>query len=159
MLRYDPQGYRSFGGAMLGPYQLLIVLFTLAGGITTAWGWLIIRRARRSSRWPRVRGVIEVLADAPHNPEDMPEIRVRYVVGGHTHFHTVEPPDDMIPTPEFAAQHLAKYPNGGDVDVYYDPAAPHSASLARGLLRGDWMVFAAGALATVFGVSLLLFAG
>ncbi len=63
----------------------------------------------------------------------------------------------MPPAGEFAASHLTTFPAGAKVQVHYNPAHPERATLEPGLGRGDWLVFAAGIAAMLFGVLALLF--
>lgn len=40
--------------------------------------------------------------------------------------------------------------------VYFDPAKPENATLEPGAIRSDWILFAAGAVASLVGILALL---
>ena len=144
---------------MLNPYALILGLFTFAGLLTTLWGWSIIVQGRKTLRWPAAEGVIEQSAPAADADDLLPHILFSYTVAGQTYRRELEFPGGISPAPEFAVSYAGKFPVGAKVQVYYDPGQPECATLDPGPGRGDWMVFALGLAATVFGVSALLFSG
>lgn len=144
---------------MLNPYALILGLFALAGLLTTLWGWSIIVKGRKTLRWPATEGVIEQSAPAADADDLLPHILFSYTVVGQTYRRELEFPGGISPVPEFAASYAGKFPAGAKVQVYYDPGHPERATLEPGPARGDWMIFALGLVATVFGASALLFSG
>ncbi|MEO7558130.1 MAG: DUF3592 domain-containing protein [Gammaproteobacteria bacterium] len=144
---------------MLNPYAFILGLFAIAGLLTALWGWSIIVKGRKTRRWPAVEGVIEQSALVSDADDLLPHILYRYTVAGQTYRRELEFPGGISPVPEFAASYAGKFPAGAKVQVYYDPGQPGRATLEPGPGRGDWMIFALGLAATVFGVSALLFSG
>ncbi|MDX1251841.1 MAG: DUF3592 domain-containing protein [Gammaproteobacteria bacterium] len=142
---------------MFNPYLIILILFTLAGFLAMAWGWNIIAKARKTSQWPTVEGVIERSELASDADDLLPGIEFSYTVNGQNHRRTFEFARDITPSPELAKSYVEKYAAGTRVAVYYDPAHPERATLEPGLGRGDWMVFALGLGAAVSGILFIVF--
>ncbi|TND01753.1 MAG: Uncharacterized protein FD120_2517 [Gammaproteobacteria bacterium] len=141
----------------MNPYIFILGLFTLAGLLTTMWGWRIIARARQTLRWPSTEGVIDKSEETSDTSDLLPTIGFSYMVAGQTRGSRLEFPGGITPTPEFTRHYLNKYPAGEKVRVYYDPADPDRTTLEPGLGQGDWLIFVVGLLATFIGAGLLLF--
>jgi hypothetical protein len=142
----------------LSPYGITIVLFSVAGLSLTVWGWMIIARGKKTLRWPSVEGVITQSLLASEENDTLPKVTFHYQVGDQ-HFHCdVALPGNSSMTPEFAESYVKKYKEGDRVSVHYNPVQPSQATIEPGLARDDWLVFATGIAATLFGVGLLLFA-
>lgn len=119
--------------------NLLMGLGLLAGGIiTSVVFWRTWRLARASVRWPTVPGVIlysgtksaSVLRGGPATVAD---VRYRYDVDGRSYEGT------RISVGQYgtgggghARAESARYPQGNDVAVYYDPAKPGESVLEPG---------------------------
>lgn len=141
---------------MFNAYAIIIGLFILGGLVTAGWGATLISRARAVRRWPGTEGVIETAEPAREDDDLLPHIVFSYRVDGKTYRRAVDFPAGTLPTPEFAAAWLRKYPAGGRVTVYYDPQRPDSARLEFGHGAGDWLIFALGAAAAVLSLIMLL---
>jgi hypothetical protein len=145
---------------MFNAYAIIIGLF-IAGGLATAlWGASLIRRARIRRDWPATEGLIETSTAAP--PESsgaddlLPHIVFSYTVDGKTYRRALEFPAGTMPTPEFAAAYVSKYPAGTRLSVHYDPHEPENATLEPGSGRGDALILGIGIAAVVVGIVLLL---
>lgn len=141
----------------MNPYTLILTLFLVAGMATTAWGWIVLARGRRTRAWPAVDGAIT--RSATQDDDTLPVIAFRYHVNGTAHDGMFRFPGGTQPSPELTAAMLAKFPAGATVKVHYDPAHPDHATLEPGPARGDWLILALGIIATLFGVAFLLFGG
>ncbi len=141
----------------MNPYTLILGIFLIAGIATTAWGWMIIVRGRGTRRWPAVSGSITRSAVRDH--DSIPDITFTYTVNGTTYRCVHRFPSGTQPSQELTAQYLTKFPLGTPVTVHYDPSHPQHATIEPGLARGDWLIFALGLIATVFGAIFLLFGG
>ncbi|MFZ5595342.1 MAG: DUF3592 domain-containing protein [Pseudomonadota bacterium] len=142
---------------MFNPYLIILILFTLAGFLAMAWGWNIIAKGRKTSRWPTVEGVIERSELASDADDLLPGIEFSYTVNGQSYRRTFEFARDITPSQELAKSYVEKYAAGTRVTVYYDPGHPEHATLEPGLGRGDWMVFALGLGAAISGILFIVF--
>lgn len=139
---------------MFPGYGIIIGLFILGGLGVAAWGWANIAKTRRQRGWLQVDGVIESTARASEFDDLLPNIVFRYTVGDKTYRRDFDFPSGTNPSPELTANYLKKYPAGGKVPVYYDPAHPETATLDPGP-GGDWLIFAIGLVAALLGIVLL----
>lgn len=139
----------------MNPYIIILSFFLIAGLATSAWGWAIIVRGRRTRRWPSVDGT--VLQNAVIEDDSMPHIEFGYTVAGRDYRCGQAFPGGITPSRELIASYTAKYPAGAKVRVHYDPARPERATLEPGLARGDWMIFVLGVIGTLFGAVFLWF--
>ena len=144
---------------MFNPYSIILGLFLLGGLFATAWGLLIILKARKTLQWPYVEGIIEESRLASDDDDLLPHIQFSYTVGESAYRRTFEFPGDVTPTEEFAASYVKKYPVGSTVQVHYDPDNPQSATLEPGLGKGDWLVLVIGMGSLLFGIALFFFDG
>lgn len=141
----------------MNPYSVTLALFTLSGLGVTVWGLTIIARGRMTSRWPSVDGVIEQSSLTSAESDVLPKIVFSYMVTGHRYQCDLAVPGGAGVTPDFAENRVKKYPQGVKVRVYYNPKQPSQATLEPGLGRGDWLIFALGAGASLLGALFLLF--
>ena len=139
----------------MNPYMIILSFFLLAGLATSAWGWTIIARGRRTLRWPSVEGTISECAVS--DDDSLPQIEFSYVVAGRDYRCEQVFPGGTTPSQQLVASYALKYPVGAKVKAHYDPARPEHATLEPGLARGDWMIFVLGVIATIFGIIFLLF--
>ncbi|MFQ5470807.1 MAG: DUF3592 domain-containing protein [Gammaproteobacteria bacterium] len=144
---------------MFNPYIIVLVLFSIAGIATLLWGWHIISKARKTRQWPKVQGKITESRMKTDAGDMMPHIVYSYVAGDQQYSHELQFQSSTSLTPEFANNYLAKFPEGMDIDVYYDPSSPDNATIEPGMAKGDWMIFVIGILATVFSIFALLLSG
>ena len=141
----------------MNPYIIILGLFLIAGLATTAWGWTIIARGRRTQRWPAVDG--SITRNSSSDIDALPEIEFSYQVSGKDYRRMLDYPGGTTPSQQLSASYRAKYPVGAPVKVHYDPAHPEHATFEPGLARGDWMIFILGVIATLFAAVFLLFGG
>ena len=139
----------------MNPYMIILSFFLLAGLATSAWGWAVIARGRRTLRWPSVEGTISQCAVS--DDDSLPQIEFSYSVAGRDYRCEQVFPGGTTPSQQLVASYVLKYPVGAKVKAHYDPARPEHATLEPGLARGDWMIFVLGVIATIFGIIFLLF--
>lgn len=139
---------------MPNAYVIVIVLFILGGIATTAWGWVILGKARQRRRWPQTEGVIESAKRTSDGDDLLPEIVFSYRAGNVFYQCRHEFPGGTAPTPELAASYLNKYPVGAKVRVFYNPTTPQIATIEPGA-TGDWLILTLGLLATLAGLIML----
>ncbi|WP_455220390.1 DUF3592 domain-containing protein [Kaarinaea lacus] len=144
---------------MFNPYFIILFLFVVAGVMATAWGLVIIIKARKTRHWPAVEGVIEESVVSSDANDLLPYIRYRYSVAERIFQRSIEFPADITPTQEFAEHYVKKYPVGANIQVYYNPDNPEQASLEQGVGQGDWLVFVIGLGMLIFGLLSLFFSG
>jgi len=148
--------FNSIEGPSLNPYSVTLALFTLSGLGVAIWGLTIIARGRKTSRWPSVDGVIEQSLPTSAESDVLPKIVFSYTVAGRQYHCNLAMPDGAGVTPDFAENYVKKYPQGIEVRVYYNPKQPGQATLEPGLGRGDWLIFALGAVSSLLGTLILL---
>ncbi|WP_455203734.1 DUF3592 domain-containing protein [Kaarinaea lacus] len=142
---------------MLNPYSIIVALFVITGLLVTAWGVIIIIKARETQQWPNVAGVIVESNFDVGNIDLLPHIAYSYIVEGQSYHRRMEFSADISPTQEFATSYVEKYPLGTEVQVYYHPDNPQRATLEPGLGKGDWLVVAIGLSTLLFGILFLFF--
>ncbi len=137
---------------MFNPYVIILSLFTLTGLITALCGLFLLHKARLRRNWPATMASIE----HAHEGED-PTLRVfcNYVINGKTYRHEIKMAEGTPPGQEFVQAHLEKFPADTTVPVYCDPAQPENMTLDKSAGRDDWLIFAAGLAAALFGIGAL----
>jgi hypothetical protein len=134
----------------------IILGAVLVGGIgISVWGWKILARSRTMKSWPTTSGVIEQASPSSEANDLLPHIEFSYQVKGKTYQRAFEFPEGTHPLPEFNQAYLDKYPVGKQVEVYYDPEQPETATLEPET-RGDWMILALGIMMIIGGAVTLL---
>lgn len=140
---------------MFNPYVIIIILSIASGIAASLWGWRAIQRNRMKKHWPGVQGQISRV-DQPANTSDLaPHIHFRYQVDGKDYEQELAFSGDLS-SPESVKHYLEKYPTGKDVEVFYNPNNPESATLDKSIGAGDWLVFAYGIGATLLGTFLII---
>jgi hypothetical protein len=115
------------------PFPLRAFLFALGllAVIGTLWSQLM---ARRSRRWPTTDGRViqsELVTDPdPREGGTRVEIAYVYWVGGREFKSTRVTFASAIHTQRYKAMVLTRFPLGSQVQVHYDPSAPHTAVLS-----------------------------
>ncbi len=144
---------------MFNPYVIILVLFVFAGLATSVWGWIMMSKGRKTRHWPATEGTIEESSPTSKNDELMPHIEFSYKVMDIRYRRVMEFASGTHPSRELSASYTRKYPVGARVEVFYDPEQPERAALEPGAGRDDWLIFAIGVSATLFGIALLFFSG
>lgn len=142
---------------MFNGYVLIIALFIVSGIIATAWGAVLVSRARRRAQWPTTRGRIELSEPSSAEDDLLPHIEYSYTVDGRKFRRRLDFPGGTSPTPEFAASYVERYPAGSEVKVHYNPERPEEAALEAGVHGGDWLVLAFGLCTIVVGLLMIAF--
>ena len=128
----------------------------LIGGIgISIWGWKVLARSKKMKAWPTTTGVIEQASPSSEAHDLLPYILFSYQVAEKTYQCAFEFPEGTHPLPEFNQAYLDKYPVGKEVEVYYNPEQPETATLEPET-RGDWMILALGILMAIGGAAALL---
>lgn len=128
------------------PYVIILALFTLAGMATVIVGWLNLSKARKRAAWPHVEGKIDAYISAASSPDMQAHITLDYEVDGKVRQTTLKV------TSEIAIALENKFDIGNALTLQYDPAQPDTAAYASGKTGSEWLVIAAGAGATLFGL-------
>jgi hypothetical protein len=138
---------------------LVAIALTAFGAASVIWSLWELVQSIRSSGWLRTEGVV-VVSDLQRSRDTdagytyRPEISYSYSVGGH---------DFVASRPKFGAgvwlswsgpavRTTRKYPAGGLVTVWYDPADPQESVLETGVSTLVWASLAGGLLILAFGV-------
>ena len=82
-----------------------------------------------------------------------------YTVDGKGYRSEFEYPPGAAPAPEVAQQIVTQFPAGARVPVFYDPAAPQTATLSPAAGRDSWLILGIGIASALFGLGLLMFHG
>jgi hypothetical protein len=127
---------------IFGIFGFIFVIFAILGIVFTIIGWRGRKQAQASQGWAATQGVIEATdyqsststdADGDMTTSYTPTIRYRYSVVGaeYTGTRLGFGLQRSYNNPSGAQNALAKYPVGGFITVYYDPANPHESVLER----------------------------
>lgn len=136
-------------------YPIILGTVLLGGIIISIWGWRVLAKSRKIKSWPVTKGTIDESDPTSETNDLLPHIVFSYQVEGKTYQRAFQFPDGTHPLPEFNQTYLNKYPVGKEVDVYYDPAQPETATL-EAESQGDWMILALGIMMTIGGIVTLL---
>ena len=140
-------------------YALIIGAFIVVGLIITAFGWRAFQKGKSTGEWPSVSGKISETRLASDENDLLPDIRFSYMIDDNRYEGRLEFPPGTMPMPGFAADQIAKYSLGSEVEVYYNPQQPEQATLEPGRANDDWLVLAVGIGFTVIGLGALFFSG
>jgi Protein of unknown function (DUF3592) len=138
-------------------YSAILIAVTLGGIGLSIWGWKILQKTRKMEQWPRANGKIESFKDSSKENDLLPEIIFSYQVNGKNYRRQFEFPEGTHPLPEFVTFYKNKYPVDKDVEIFYDPEQPETATLEPGA-QGDWMILAIGIAFVAGGVLSLILA-
>lgn len=144
---------------LLNPYILILAFFTLAGLVMAGWGWRNMMEARKFRQWSTTEGVIETSTPTSAHDDLLPHIEFSYEVAGRRYTRALEFRSGVNPSQELARSYVAKFPAGAKVRVHYDPAQPARATIEHKSSHDDWLIFAIGLGAALFGLGALLFSG
>lgn len=137
---------------MFNPYTIILSLFILSGLIASIWGWKIIAQGKKSLHWPSTSGIIVTSTTDTQHGDLLPHIEFQYNIDGVEHQQAFKFSGDITPSQEFCHSYLAKYPQGKDVLVYYDPADTNTATLEPGVNKGDSIVLIIGLITLFLGI-------
>jgi hypothetical protein len=125
--------------------RLVYLLLTSVAAALTSWQIVELWRARASTSWPTVGGMVldaEVVAtpsDRPHHPDYEAAVRYRYVVEGRTYEATRVYFGPMELNPADAKSYVKRYSPGTAVTVHYNPAHPSQAVLQAGASAANYV--------------------
>ncbi len=156
----------SLGACIVGGGAAIFLL----AGLWLTWSAfrdLVLQRASR--HWPSIQGdvVSATIRDMPTTTSRgetqtsyLPKIEYAYSVRGrrYTASRIAFGGQRMLPSREEADVVTNKYPEGGHVQVYYDPASPGTAVLEPAHVRNTFPWLFAGVLFFGGGIFLSLFA-
>ena len=145
---------------MTSPLSFAAPAVVIASGAWIAasqFGWAL--RAFRSRSWPKAQGSIErakvvptgARIDRGHGSFEahVASVAYRYMVGGQSYVGSLVSYKGYIPNVDRVEKIVARYPDGAEVQVAYDPINPEVAVLEPGLGVGN-------CLGVGFGVALLI---
>ena len=136
-------------------YPLILGAVFIGGIGVSVWGWMVLAKSRKMKAWPTTTGVIDQSSPTSEANDLLPHIVFSYQVNGATYQRIFEFPEGTHPLPEFNRAYLDKYPEGKNVEVYYNPKNPDKATLEPET-QGDWMILALGILMAIGGAVTLL---
>lgn len=136
-------------------YPLILGTVLVGGIIISAWGWKVLAKSRKMKSWPTTIGTIAQASPSSESNDLLPHIVFSYQVKGKTYQRAFEFPEGTHSLPEFNQAYLDKYPVGKEVEVFYDPDQPETATLEPET-QGDWMILALGLMMTIGGAVALL---
>ncbi len=155
----------SIGCGLLIPLFIGAIFGTVGFCIMFFWGWPVLQKAKASTDWPSVKGVVtsaevirsrsddgvnyrpEVLFDYTVEDEKYQQGNIRYDGNWSTNKST------------YANKMVRKYKVGTEVDVYYDPNEPFEAVLEPGTSWMSYLPIGFGAIFFLIGAGLFLGTG
>ena len=133
---------------MTSPLSFAAPAVVIASGAWIAasqFGWAL--RAFRSRSWPKAQGSIErakvvptgARIDRGHGSFEahVASVAYRYMVGGQSYVGSLVSYKGYIPNVDRVEKIVARYPDGAEVQVAYDPVNPEVAVLEPGLGLGN----------------------
>lgn len=139
---------------MLGPYALIIVLFSLASLVVAIWSYRKMSSAKASLQWPSTKGEV-IVSELDENK--LPTVEYRYTAAGQDFTRPVSFSEDITSAPNGPQSCLAQYPMGCNLDVFYEPANPRNTTLQPGPAKEDKLIFYVGVAGFLFGLALIIF--
>ncbi len=145
-----------FIGAIFGTVGFCIMFF---------WGWPVLQKAKASTDWPSVKGVVTSAEVIRTRSDDgvnyKPEVLFNYTVDGEEYSQGNIRYDGDWSTnkPTYANKMVKKYKVGTEVDVYYDPEEPFEAVLEPGTTWMSYLPIGFGAVFFFIGAALFVGTG
>jgi len=111
-----------------------------------AWGWHLLRKARRSADWPVAPATIRESRVVQQGNARSPRVRFDYVAATRPQVgdRLWVGPRSIAVTGSWADRVAGRYPVGAAVRVAVDPADPGYAVLEPGLRLVHWLPFGVG---------------
>ena len=130
------------------------LIIGLIGALLLAFGLLQMRKLRASQSWVSSVGTIVETgveetfrrddADEPDSLTFTPRVRYQFQAGGQTYGgNRIRFDSTGYGNPKRAEQELTRFPVGGPVQVFFDPAKPSDNVLER-KSNGAWLLTAIG---------------
>jgi hypothetical protein len=144
----------------LFPQQIVALLLLAAGLVAVIHVVRTSRKVQEAQLWPSVKGLVNtsvVKRSGGRNRVYRAKIEYTYVVGGREHVGKRYALGGELDTSSRARaeERCARYPEGSEPDVYYDPANPSDACLVRAQEGVAFTILIGGVFAAV-GVAMLL---
>jgi len=139
---------------MVGPYGIIITVFTLVGLLVAAWGWRNTSRARQTLSWPSVDATV---TQSVLDNNRLPAVVYHYSVDDQVCKYQMLVPEGVMASVQAAQKVVDEYPPGRTDTLFYQPEDPNNCTLTPGVKKEDWFVVAAGLGASLLGGFLLLF--
>ncbi len=152
----------SVGCAALLPLFIGVIFTTVGFCVMFFWGWPVLQKAKASTSWPSVKGVVTssrvVQTRGDKGVSYRPEVLFDYTVDGEKYSQGNVRYDGNWSTnvTTYANRVVNKYKVGTEVNVYYDPADPFEAVLEPGTTWLSYLPIGFGAVFFLIGSGLLL---
>jgi hypothetical protein len=130
---------------------IIIVALLLFGLTLGGFGFYKYSMGKESMAWPSAKGKITYSHAAPHRGDSgqqfLPSVKYTYNVNGKAYTGRRITSSDVYQRNLGSAKDiLKKYPIGGEVAVYYDPADPGTSLLEIGIRRNVYVLLGGAAL-------------
>ena len=150
----DIKGGKWFLRAFLGAF-LAIGLGMITVGVSS------IKTAKDSETWPSIEGMILKSKITINDGDDSvtygADVSYQYVINNQTYKGDKVTISEMSTSDRSRARKIVnRYPSGQKVAVFYDPVAPETSVLERGLSGGSWLVPGIGLFFFIIPLSMLI---
>ena len=130
---------------------IIIVALLLFGLTLGGFGFYKYNMGKESMAWTSAKGTITYSHAAPHRGDSgqkyLPSVKYTYIVDGNAYTGRRITSSDVFQRNLGSAKDiLKKYPIGGEVAVYYDPADPGTSLLEIGIKRNIYVLLGGAAL-------------
>jgi len=140
---------------------ILVVVLLVFGLVLGGFGLYRYTMGKESVSWPMVKGKITYSRAEPKKVktghEYRPSVKYAYTVDGTSYKgNRITASDVYQKTLSGAKDILKKYPTGGEVSVYYDPADPARALLETGMKKNVYVLLVAAAACFFFAAAIVV---
>lgn len=137
-----------------GNAAIMIIVLVVFGLVLAGFGLYRYNIGRESSHWPSVKGTITHAHAQSHKVKKghhyLPSLKYTYSVNGSSYTgRRITASDEYQKTLGGAKDILRRYPVGGEVRVYYDPADAGTSLLEVGVKKNVFILLGGAALCLV----------
>lgn len=139
----------------------MIIVLLLFGLVLGGFGLNRYHMGKESQSWPAIRGKITYShaqsRRVKNSYEYQPSVKYTYFVDKRSHTgKRITASDVYQKTLSGAKDILKKYPVGGEVSVYYDPADPGTSLLETGIKKNVYILLGGAALCFLFATAIIV---
>ena len=144
-----------------GNAAIMIVVLVVFGLVLGGFGLYRYNMGKESTHWPFVKGKITYSHAQAHKKktghEYLPSVKYTYTVNGRSYTgRRITASDEYQKTLSGAKDILKKYPVGGEVSVYYDPADADTSLLEVGIKKNVYILLGGAVPCILFAAAIVV---
>ncbi len=141
--------------------MIMIVVLLVFGLVLGGFGLYRYNTGRESASWPSVKGKITYAHARPKKVktghEYLPSVKYTYTVNGRSYTGTRITASDLYQkTLGGAKDILRKYPVGGEVSIYYNPADQGNSLLEIGIVKNVYVLLGGALTCFLLAIAIIM---